>query len=255
MAARHYDDRALKRLGRLLIVRREELDPRYHVRKVFAAERGIHLRKAADIENGYRSDFPPLTLKDEIAPAYGVTFESVLDVLNEGGDLVAVPDSPAHRPPRGLREEPKRPALTAVPPLPQDIRNRERGDSMFPKMSPEQRPEAVARYDDYEARIILAAMEAATERGITLDAALAELPDAARVFPEAHLEQERTWWSTIQSRGLPSRPYTYQELAHRLAALRVLWDHAETGQSSAGAGLAVAAPLPTDGWIKPGIPP
>ena len=62
------------------------------------------------------------------------------------------------------------------------------------------------------------------------------------------LEQERTWWNTIRSRGLPSRPYTYRELAHRIAVLRVLWDHAESGQSSAGAGLAVTLAR----WLRGG---
>src|ERR1017187_8709462 len=98
VAARHWDEQALKRLGKLLEARREELDPRYHVRKVFAAERGIHLRKAADLENGWRGDFPPQTLKEEFAPAYGVTFESVLEVLEDDGDLIALPDTPPHKP-------------------------------------------------------------------------------------------------------------------------------------------------------------
>jgi hypothetical protein len=99
VAARHWDERALKRLGVLMQARREELDPRYHVRKVFAAERGIHLRKAADLENGWRGDFPPLTLKEEFAPAYGVTFESVLAVLDGDGDLEALPGTPPHKSP------------------------------------------------------------------------------------------------------------------------------------------------------------
>jgi hypothetical protein len=98
VAARHWDEQALKRLGKLLEARREELDPRYHVRKVFAAERGIHLRKAADLENGWRGDFPPQTLKEEFAPAYGVTFESVLEVLEDDGDLVAAEGAPPHKP-------------------------------------------------------------------------------------------------------------------------------------------------------------
>jgi hypothetical protein len=98
VAARHWDEQALKRLGKLLEARREELDPRYHVRKIFAAERGIHLRKAADLENGWRGDFPPQTLKEEFAPAYGVTFESVLEVLEDDGDLVAAEGAPPHKP-------------------------------------------------------------------------------------------------------------------------------------------------------------
>lgn len=102
MTVMHGDYQARKRLGQLLQARREELDPRYHVRKVFAAERGIHLRKAADIENVWREDIPPQTLREEVAPAYGVTYESVLDVLDEDGDLVALPGTPPHRPPRGL---------------------------------------------------------------------------------------------------------------------------------------------------------
>ena len=230
---------AWTRLGELLMRRRVELDPRYRNRRIFTAERAVEYRIVNDIELGRRQNYEPGTIA-ALEAAYAVTAGSIGRAL-EGGNL-----EPQSAP---------GPHLTAVPPLPAGTRYQERGAAMFPDLDPDLQPEAVPRYDDYEARIILAAMETAAERGITLDAALAEPPDAAAVFPEPALEQERTWWSTIQSRGLPSRPYTYQELAHRLAALRVLWDHAETGQSSAGAGLAVAAPLPADGWIKPGIPP
>jgi len=227
---------AWTRLGELLMRRRVELDPRYRNRRIFTAERAVEYRIVNDIELGRRQNYEPGTIA-VLEAAYAVTAGSIGRAL-EGGDL-----------------EPQRPAgpkLTVVPPPTAEARHRERGNALFPDLEPELRPEAVPHYDDYEARIILAAMEAAAERGISLDAALAEPPDAAAVFPEPALEQERTWWNTIRSRGLPLRPYTYQELAIRLAALRVLWDHAESGQSSAGAGLAAAAPLPADSGSKPG---
>ena len=152
-----------------------------------------------------------------------------------------------------LREMDRPPPLRAVPPLPAGTRHAERGNVLFPDLSPDLRPEAVPHYDDYEARIILAATAAAARRGITLDEALAELPDAAAVFPEAERGQERMWWDLIKSWELPSGQYSYRQMAHQLAVLRVLWDRAETGQSSAGAGLA-AARLPAVGRSKPGHP-
>ena len=222
---------AWTRLGELLMRRRVELDPRYRNRRIFTAERAVEYRIVNDIELGRRQNYEPGTIA-ALEAAYAVTAGSIGRAL-EGGNL-----EPQSAP---------GPHLTAVPPLPA-AGPAERGTVTFPELRPEWRPEAVRRFWDYEARIVTAAMEAAAARGIPVDQALAELPDVTAVFPEPDRGQERAWWNVILSRGLPSgRPYTYQELAHNLAALRVLWDRAETGQSSAGAGLAAAARLPAGG--------
>ena len=106
------------RLGELLAARRAELDPAYFDRVAFARDRGINLKLAQDIENNGRENFTPLTLRDVVAPAYAVTYESIIDTLN-GGDLVALPGTPPHRPSRDLRsrsrpQEPP-PPLTSEP--------------------------------------------------------------------------------------------------------------------------------------------
>jgi hypothetical protein len=93
LAAKRWTPEQRERLGAQLTERREELDPRYYTREVFAAERGINLRMAADLEKGRPRNFTPLTLRDTVAPAYQVTYESVLDAA-DGGRLVAVPGSP-----------------------------------------------------------------------------------------------------------------------------------------------------------------
>jgi hypothetical protein len=112
------------RLGELLTVRRTELDPAYFDRAAFARDRGINLKLAQDIENNARENFTPLTLRDLIARAYGVEYQSVLAAL-DGGDLVAAPGMPPHKP-RGLRP---------VPSL-------ERGpDDLFPDIDPAIRPD------------------------------------------------------------------------------------------------------------------
>lgn len=52
-----------------------------------------------------------MNLRDVAEAAYKVTYESVLDVLNEDGDLVAEPGTPAHRPPRSRRPAAEVPAV------------------------------------------------------------------------------------------------------------------------------------------------
>ena len=87
------------RLGELLAARRAELDPAYFDRGAFAQARGINLKLAQDIENNGRENFTPLTLRDVIAPAYGVEYQSILSAL-DGGDLAAAPGTPPRRQPR-----------------------------------------------------------------------------------------------------------------------------------------------------------
>lgn len=130
MAVRRYPRPARQRLGVLLNERREELDPRYHDRGVFETERHINYKLSQDIENvpEGRADSTPVTLRDKVAPAYSVTFESILAVLDEvpGADLVAVPGSPPRRP-RG-RHRAAEPAAGAplVPLLSPDREDRAR---------------------------------------------------------------------------------------------------------------------------------
>jgi hypothetical protein len=110
---------AQKRLGKLLILRREELDPRYQNRRTFAAERKINYKLSYDLEAARRGNFALLVLRDKVAGPYGVTFESIQNVLDEvpGADLEAVPGTPPHRPPRQHRVS--RPLPAAAGPLQQ----------------------------------------------------------------------------------------------------------------------------------------
>lgn len=109
------------RLGRLLAHRRGELDLRfagsmqgYGGRTAFAEAWDVNIKLIEDLELNHRENFTPLTLRDQIAPAYGVTYESIQDAL-EGGDLVAAPGTPPHQPPAGLRSRRPRKAA-AMPP-------------------------------------------------------------------------------------------------------------------------------------------
>ena len=225
----------VQRTGRAVAARRGELGL---TQQELADDAGVDIKTVYNLESGARW---PIA-KNRAALAVALHWEpNALAVIAAG----ETPEIPAAKP------EPERPRPRLVPPLPAGTRYLERGNVLFPDLSPDLRPEAVPHYDDYEARIILAATAAAARRGITLDEALAELPDAAAVFPEAERGQERMWWDLIKSWELPSGQYSYRQMAHQLAVLRVLWDRAETGQSSAGAGLA-AARLPADSRTKPG---
>ena len=105
------------RLGELLQERRErELDPRWYNRDAFAAETGVNLRLAQEIERNKRENITPVMLRDVIAPGYQVTFESVEAVRDEvpGADLEAAPGSP----PRRLRAATPGPGATRGPAAP-----------------------------------------------------------------------------------------------------------------------------------------
>lgn len=83
------------RLGELLAARRAELSPDYEGhggRMAFARDRlpptpkgNVNLRLAQDIELNGRENFTPPMLRDVIAPAYGVTYESIRRALEGGG--------------------------------------------------------------------------------------------------------------------------------------------------------------------------
>ena len=101
LTARRYSREARQHLGRQLSERRVELDPRFHDRRIFAAERGIGYKLSQDLENvpPKRGDSAPVTLRDKVAPAYGVTYESIQDLLDEvpGAELAAAPGQPPRR--------------------------------------------------------------------------------------------------------------------------------------------------------------
>lgn len=88
------------RLGELLAARRAELGPDYEGhggRVAFARDRlpptregNVNLKLAQDIELNGRENFTPKILRDVIAPAYEVTYESVRQAL-EGGSLEPAP--------------------------------------------------------------------------------------------------------------------------------------------------------------------
>jgi hypothetical protein len=77
-------DEAWERLGDLLVQRRIDLAPRYHVRTLFAAEAGLHWRLLHDIERHKRSNFTGETLA-AVEVAYRWRAGSIARVL-VGGD-------------------------------------------------------------------------------------------------------------------------------------------------------------------------
>lgn len=79
-----YPDEAWQRLGRLLLQRRPQLDARYRIRKVFAAERGLTDKSVQDVENAYRKNF-----SDEIISAFETAYQwspGSIDRVLSGGD-------------------------------------------------------------------------------------------------------------------------------------------------------------------------
>ena len=81
------------RLGKLLIQRRAQLDPRYMNRRLFADDRGLDYRLVADIERARRQNFEESTLA-AIEVAYAWAPDSILRVLADG-DPMPLPDEPA----------------------------------------------------------------------------------------------------------------------------------------------------------------
>ena len=78
------DGEAWRKLGGLLKLRRQIMDPRWANRRVFARERGINYKLASDIETAYRTDFELDTIVQKIAPAYAVTYQSIGYALGGG---------------------------------------------------------------------------------------------------------------------------------------------------------------------------
>jgi hypothetical protein len=111
----HYPRDAWERLGRLLAARRAQIDPRYRIRKVFAAEVGaeMDIRESmlADLENAKRPNtFPPATIA-AFETAYQLQPGSFEEAL-AGGELtpasrsLTLMDSPATTYPDEVGDDP-----------------------------------------------------------------------------------------------------------------------------------------------------
>jgi hypothetical protein len=194
------------RLGELLTARRAELDPAYFDRAAFARDRGINLKLAQDIENNGRENFTPLTLRDMVAPAYAVTYESVIDAL-DSGDLVALPGTPPHKR-RGPRLAPA--TATAPPPDPDE--------DWLPPLSAEE----TARARPYSDEILLRrgdwrAAYASAHPGIEVS----EIPEApgAELFPDSP-EDAAMWDGRASSLSVRQRVWLIAALRAREAAAR-----------------------------------
>ena len=86
--------RRLRLLGELLRLRRAAIGYR-HV-PAFVRDRGINTRMAGDIEHGRRDTYTHPTLKDDVAPAYEVTYESMMAVVwSDAGELAPAGENPA----------------------------------------------------------------------------------------------------------------------------------------------------------------
>lgn len=83
------DKAARKRLGRLLVQARVDLDVRYKNRAMFARERGLNYRLVQDIENAARDNFDEPT-KLAIERAYNWAYGSIDTVMNGGDPVKAV---------------------------------------------------------------------------------------------------------------------------------------------------------------------
>lgn len=119
------------RLGELLTRRRVELDPRYQNRTVFSAERGIDYRLAYDIEECRRTNFRTTTLA-AVAAAYGVTYESLMQVAHEGAaELIPASGPVTVSGPVAVYPEPVSGSPAAPPPSP-DPEPTEAARKLFP---------------------------------------------------------------------------------------------------------------------------
>jgi hypothetical protein len=83
---------AWARLGRLLMERRARLNPRWTVRKAFAADVGLNAGLIRDIETAQRDTYTPATLA-AVETAYRYAPGSIANVL-EGGDPIELAEPP-----------------------------------------------------------------------------------------------------------------------------------------------------------------
>jgi hypothetical protein len=229
------------RLGELLAARRIELDPAYFDRGVFARARGINLKLTQDLENNARENFTPLTLRDKVAPAYAVHVTSLMDVLNGDGDLVALPDSPPHKPPRSLRAEPQRPHLAAVPSPEGTQAVLRRAKDLFPSLEPDEKARAERYYPRIEGRLAGAAAAEARRRGADVGVVLDEMyagppgfvPDGAELFGEGAPEAD--WWDGAKGQGQMSGLSSALQIAQIVSVVQA---KNPREQENAGGGLA-----------------
>jgi hypothetical protein len=99
------DKQAWGRVGGLLEVHRRYVLG-YENRRAFARERRINYKTTGDVETAYRANFGLGIVVDEIAPAYGVTPESIGYAL-DGGQLVPLAPDRQDRPqPQRARPDP-----------------------------------------------------------------------------------------------------------------------------------------------------
>lgn len=190
-------------LGGLLRLRRADLGYR-HV-PAFVRARNINTRMVGDIEHGRRDTYTLPTLRDDVAVAYEVTYESMIAVAwSDAGELVPAEAVPPAAVPAG-QERPPMPAAQA--------------DADRPWYDPIN-----------ERRFALAA------RGI-LD------PTGAQMFPDDP-DDARAWDGIGARMSVGDRVWFIADL-HRLAAARRAGPHHSTGTNGslcrgyfAGPGLA-----------------
>jgi hypothetical protein len=81
-----YPREAWKRLGQHLQQRRPQIDTRYRIRRIFAAENVLTDKTVQEIENAYRTTFSPVMLST-IEHAYQLKPGSIERFLSGEGDL------------------------------------------------------------------------------------------------------------------------------------------------------------------------
>jgi hypothetical protein len=230
------------RLGELLAARRIELDPAWFDRGAFAKARGINLKLTQDIENNARENFTPLTLKEKVAPAYGVTIESVRAVLDDDGELEPTPGSPPHKPPRSLRRDPQPEPplhLTVVPPLPVDEEEAvktllEGPGERFPELSPANAAAVQVHLPAARELVEKGARAEAGARGVPVLTVLKETPAGVYVFPGD--PPMAALWDVWREKGNMGVKYSSAYLAWGLAFRRAQEEFraAQAGGFSAG---------------------
>lgn len=111
-------DARLSLLGRLLKRRRAALGYR-HV-PAFVRDRDINTRMVGDIEHGRRDTYTYPSLHDDVARAYDVTYESMIDVVwSDAGELVPASVAPADPGPAAPAASPPPAAVPGLPPPPE----------------------------------------------------------------------------------------------------------------------------------------
>lgn len=79
----HDRDQAWARLGELLRARRAQIDPRYHNKRLFCAERGVSYRVVSDIETARRQNFTADVLAS-LESAYKLASGAIAEAIENG---------------------------------------------------------------------------------------------------------------------------------------------------------------------------